>query len=79
MLKQWQFNVLFFVGVGGAILLVIGPDLGLHVAQNPTAVTGLGAILTYVLTQRKTLTKNERERKQKKSEEENSEGDDVGD
>lgn len=57
MLKEWQFNVLFFVGVGGAILLLIGPELGLEIGQNPTAVTGVGAILTYVLTQKKALTK----------------------
>lgn len=57
MLKDWQFNVLFFVGVGGAVLLLIGPEIGLNVSQNPTAVTGVGAILTYVLTQRKALTK----------------------
>lgn len=59
MLTKWQFNVLFFVGVGGAVLLLIGPELGLQISQNPTAVTGVGAILTYVLTQRKALTKNE--------------------
>jgi hypothetical protein len=59
MLKEWQFNVLFFVGVGGAVLLLIGPELGLQIGQNPTAVTGVGAILTYVLTQRKHLTKSE--------------------
>lgn len=59
MLKEWQFNVLFFVGVGGAILLLIGPELGLKISQNPTAVTGVGAILTYVLTQKKALTKND--------------------
>lgn len=58
MLKEWQFNVLFFVGVGGAILLLIGPELGLEIGQNPTAVTGVGAILTYVLTQKKALTKH---------------------
>lgn len=57
MLKEWQFNVLFFVGVGGAILLLIGADLGLSVGQSPTAVTGIGAILTYVLTQKKALLK----------------------
>lgn len=57
MLKEWQFNVLFFVGVSGAILLLIGPELGLEVGQNPTAVTGVGAILTYVLTQKKAITK----------------------
>lgn len=59
MLKEWQFNVLFFVGVGGAILLLIGPELGLDISTNPTAVTGVGAILTYVLTQKKALTKTE--------------------
>jgi hypothetical protein len=55
MLKEWQFNVLFFVGVGGAILLLIGPSIGLNLSTNPTAVTGVGAILTYVLTQKKAL------------------------
>lgn len=59
MLKEWQFNVLFFVGVGGAVLLLLGPEFGLHIGQNPTAVTGVGAILTYVLTQKKSLTKND--------------------
>lgn len=48
-MKEWQFNVLFFVGVGGAILLLIGPELGLSFSDNPTALTGVGAILTYVL------------------------------
>lgn len=71
MLKEWQFNVLFFVGVGGAVLLVIGPEIGLHVGQNPTAVTGLGAILTYVLTQRKAITKTpEKKPEDEKDEEE---------
>lgn len=58
MLSNWQFNVLFFVGVGGAILLLIGPELGLDVSSNPTAVTGVGAILAYVLSQKKSFTKN---------------------
>lgn len=59
MLEKWQFNVLFFVGVGGAVLLLIGPELGLNISTNPTAVTGIGAILTYVLTQKKALTKSD--------------------
>lgn len=59
MLKEWQFNVLFFVGVGGAILLLLGPELGLDVEANPAAVGGISTILTYVLTQKKTLTKSE--------------------
>lgn len=66
MLKEWQFNVLFIVGVGGAIFLLIGPSMGIHIDQNPTAVTGIGAILTYVLTQKKALTKHDDEGKHKK-------------
>ena len=55
MLKEWQFNVLFFVGVGGAVLLLIGPQIGLDVSSNPTALTGVGSILAYVLTQKKAI------------------------
>lgn len=67
-MKEWQFNVLFFVGVGGALLLVLGPEFGLKVGQNPTAVTGLGAILTYVLTQRKILTRHDKKPEEKPEE-----------
>lgn len=58
-MKEWQFNVLFFVGVGGAIMLLIGPEFGLKMGQNPTAITGIGSILAYVLTQRKSFTKKD--------------------
>lgn len=58
MLKEWHFNVLFFVGVLGAVVMLIGPEIGLDIGKNPTAVTGVGAILTYVLTQKKALTKS---------------------
>lgn len=58
MLKEWQFNVLFFVGVGGAVLLLLGPEFGLNVSSNPTALTGVGSILAYVLTQKKAFTKS---------------------
>jgi hypothetical protein len=57
-MKDWQFNVLFFVGVGGALLLLLGPEFGLKIGQNPTAITGVGAILTYILTQKRSMTKN---------------------
>lgn len=63
MLKEWQFNVLFFVGVGGAVIVLLGPWIGLDIGKNPTALTGVGAILTYVLTQKKSLTKNNEENK----------------
>jgi hypothetical protein len=59
MLKEWQFNMLFFVGVGGAVFLLVGPSLGIDVSTSPTAITGIGAILTYVLTQKKALTKHD--------------------
>ncbi len=59
MLKEWQFNILFFVGVIGAVLLMVGPSIGMNISQNPTAVTGVGAILTYILTQKKALTKHD--------------------
>jgi hypothetical protein len=72
--KEWQFNVLFFVGVGGAILLLIGPELGLTTVQNPTAVTGIGAILTYVLTQKKALVHNGDKDKEKPREEGKEDG-----
>lgn len=67
MLKEWQFNVLFFVGVGGAVLLLVGPEIGFKISQNPTAVTGIGAILTYVLTQKKALTKKDEDAKDPKA------------
>jgi hypothetical protein len=63
-MKDWQFNVLFFVGVGGAILLLLGPEFGLKVAENPTAFTGVGAILTYILTQRIRLETKRDKKKQ---------------
>ena len=59
MLKEWQFDVLFIVGVGGAIVLLFGPSMGLKIGDNPVAVTGVGAILTYVLTQRRALVRSE--------------------
>lgn len=64
MLTRWQFNVLFFVGVGGAVLMLIGPELGLNIGKSPTAVTGVGAILAYVLSQKKALTKSEENKDQ---------------
>jgi len=62
MLKQWQFDVLFFVGVGGTVLLLVGPSIGLAVqSDNPLTYTGIGAILTFVLTQRSRIVKDKKE------------------
>ena len=78
-MKEWQFNILFFVGVGGAVLLLFGEKLGLDISQNPTALTGVGAILTYILTQRKTLTRHDDPKENPKKtpkDKEKKEGDD---
>lgn len=77
-MKEWQFNILFFVGVGGAIFLLLGPEFGLNIADNPTALAGVGSILTYILTQRKALTKapEKKPKKPKKDETEGEEGED---
>lgn len=73
-MKEWHFNVLFFVGVGSAILLLVGPELGLNISQNPTAVTGVGAILTYVLTQKQFLVKGDSKSDKKDNDREGSRG-----
>ncbi len=70
MLTRLQFNILFYVGVGGAVLLLIGPEFGLTVGQNPIAATGVGAILTFVLTQKEALTKNHPKKKDASAKEE---------
>ncbi len=74
MLKEWQFNILFFVGVIGAVLLMVGPSIGITISQNPTAVTGVGAILTYILTQRKALTKSDDDETSKPTKKEGDDG-----
>ena len=55
-MKAWQFNVLFIVGVGGAITLLVASLLGRDV--SPASVAGIGSILAFVLTQRSALTKD---------------------
>lgn len=59
-MKEWQFNVLFFVGVGGAAFLLFAPAIsGMQdIPKNPGAVTGIGTILAYVLTQKKNIVKD---------------------
>lgn len=68
-MEKWQFNVLFFVGVGGAVLLLVGGDIGLQEVRNPGSVGGVGAILTYVLTQRDRIIKNGEKKSQKRRDE----------
>lgn len=53
-MKDWQNTVLFLVGVGGAIILLFAPAIGLgSVLKNPIAAGGVTTILAYVLTQRR--------------------------
>lgn len=61
-MKDWQFNVLFVVGVGGAVLLPIAPDLGLQFADNPATYVGVGTILSYVLAQKRAQIHDKEER-----------------
>lgn len=59
MLTKWQFNVLFFVGVGSVVLLLIAPAIGLELSKDPSALTGVGLIITYVLSQKKAWVKDD--------------------
>lgn len=49
-MKEWQFDVLFFVALIGAIFLPFTPAF--HIQISPAGMTGYGAILTFVLTQK---------------------------
>lgn len=58
-MEKWQFNVLFCVGVGGAVLLLFAPALGLEsIPNNPMATAGIGSILAYVLTQKRSIVRD---------------------
>lgn len=49
-MRPWQFTVLFLVGVGGAVAMLVASLIGKPIP--PTALTGVGAILAYVLARR---------------------------
>lgn len=72
MMKEWHFNVLFFVAVFGALAMLLGPEFGLDIGKNPVAVTGVGSILGYILTQKPKIVKqpppDEEKEKPKKEE-----------
>lgn len=73
-MKGWQFDVLFWVAVGGAVFLLVAPEIGFDKSLNPTALTGFGAILTYVLTQRSNWTRKRLGKKEEPKDEEEKEG-----
>lgn len=56
-MSEWQFNVLFVVGVGGAAFMLIAPYTGLNVDPPPTAIGGIGSILAFILTQKRDWTR----------------------
>lgn len=60
-MKDWQFNILFFVAVGGALFQLLAPIFGLDTG-SPGASIGVGAILTFVLTQKLDKSKKEKDR-----------------
>lgn len=53
-MKEWQFDILFFFAIAGAVFLMVSPVF--HLQVSPTGLTGYGAILTFVLTQKKNIT-----------------------
>lgn len=57
-MKSWQFNILFGIAALGAVFLLFAPLLGVDLKSNQLGLTGYGAILTYVLTQRGAWTKH---------------------
>ena len=49
-MQPWQQSILFMIMAAGAVFLLLSESFGLSV--SPTALTGYGAISTYVLTQK---------------------------
>jgi hypothetical protein len=56
LLERWQFNVLFFVAIAGVIVVLFADKLGLEI--GPNGYMGIGAILTFILTQGKKRESN---------------------
>lgn len=65
-MKDWQFDILFFVAVGGAVFVLVAPAFGIDTG-NPSAATGVGAILAFILTT-KPSKKDRRSEKEDKDE-----------
>jgi hypothetical protein len=57
-MSEWQFNVIFWVAIGGVVFLLLGPSVGLEgIPENPTAAAGIASLLAYVLAQRRHIVK----------------------
>jgi hypothetical protein len=71
-MEKWQYNILFFVGVSGIILLIIAPAIPplAPIGNNPQGVTALGLLLAYLFTQKSSLVKDHKKDKDKPGDEE---------
>ena len=61
MMSRWHFNVIFVVGMISLLALLFGPEFGIKIGDNPTAITAVGALITYILTQKQALVKEKKE------------------
>jgi len=50
-MKNWQFNVLFVLGIVGAVVMLFGESLGLTVRSE--VVTVFGTLLAFLYTQKR--------------------------
>lgn len=48
-MKEWQFNILFALAVGGAVIMLFGDKIGVTV--RPEVVGIFGLVMAYVLQQ----------------------------
>lgn len=56
-MKDWQFDVLFMVGMLGAVTMLFSDPLNIEV--RPEVVTLFGIMLAFVYQQRKNAGKND--------------------
>lgn len=66
-MRPWQFNILFGIAVLGAVLLLVGPYVGLNVEPSITQLSGYSAILAYVLGHKNTWISDKFKKKGKHS------------
>lgn len=60
-MKEWHFNTLFLVAVGSVVLTLLGPSVGIEIDTSGPALTSVGAILAYILTQKHHIVKKDDE------------------
>jgi hypothetical protein len=65
-MEKWHFNVIFMLGVIGALAMLFGPKIGLEVRPEVAGVFGL--IIAFILKQRDDAVEEHKERKRAASE-----------